>query len=163
MVIRFMYIIRDHIFKGQHPFCIHIPRARDQVLLIGILPGELEPDQMAPVIEPAAVHIVIILILPAGRFYGTDIPALFCRHGLLAHTGFRRTAAPKFIKLAVFLKGLRRQFIILKLRLVVIDLHIGVSAVFGHFRQRSGGLDLCAAVLLQELLQIRTACCADND
>ena len=67
MVIRLMYIIRDHIFKGQHPFCIHIPRARDQVLLIGILPGELEPDQMAPVIEPAAVHIVIILILqPVG-------------------------------------------------------------------------------------------------
>ena len=44
MMIRFFYVVRNHVFKRKHSFDVHVSSAGNQVLSIGIFGGKLPSD-----------------------------------------------------------------------------------------------------------------------
>lgn len=93
VVIRFLDMISNHIFKWQHTFHVHIPSTGYQILLVGIFTGQLESDQMAPVIEIFPIYQVIIPDgMPAGRLYHSDGASFFCRHQIFSDVCHRSSA-----------------------------------------------------------------------
>ena len=67
MVAGLLDVVGHHVFKRQHALDIHVARAGDQVSLVGVLAGQLKADQVAAVVQIAAVYEVVFGILPAGR------------------------------------------------------------------------------------------------
>ena len=64
MVVRLLYIVSHHVFKGQHSLDIQISGTGDEILLVGVLSCQLIPQQMAAVIEIFTVHNIIFHRLP---------------------------------------------------------------------------------------------------
>ena len=140
MIVRLMDIIGYHIFKGEHPLRVHVPGSCNKVFLIGILAGKLEADQMTAVIDITALHAVILLVYPPRRLYLADALPVFCGHCLFAYAGLRLAASSHLIQFTVLFKRHCRKFVVLKLRLVVIDLHIRLPAVLRHIFHCVGSL-----------------------
>ena len=72
MVAGFLHKIRHHVFKGQHPLDVEVARAGDEILLVGILPGELVADEMTAVVQVFSVPEVVLDRYPAGRLDRSD-------------------------------------------------------------------------------------------
>ena len=87
---------------------------------------------MTPVVQALSVDEVVADGLPSGRLDRTDGAALLGRHGIRAHIGKRRAASPQLIQLRILLKRLCRVIRLVKIRLVVRQHNIGITAVFRH-------------------------------
>ena len=122
MVSSLVHIVCYHVLEGQHPLNIHVPGPSNQVPLVGILTGQLEANQVAAVIQVAAVHQVSVVLVdpPRGLHFADTFPVLG-RHQLLAHIGIGHAAAAKAVQLRVGLKSLRGQVSLRKLRDVAIE------------------------------------------
>ena len=140
-----LHIVGHQVLKGQHALHIHVAGPGDQVALVGVLAGELEPDEVAAVIK---VLTAVLHVDPAGGLHRADALPLPGRHQLLSHTGVGRAAAAQPVQRTVGLKGLGGIFLLPKEGLVVIDDHIGLARIGGHLVQivadRRGGLPLAA-------------------
>ena len=128
MVAGLLHIVCHFILKGKHAFCVHVPRAGDQVFLIGILRSQLIADKVTAVIEISPVHLLIFHGLPPGRFHLADALPLSLRHGLLSYAGLCFLTSSQSIQLTVGLVGFLCQLFLCKVRLTVFHFHIRVSA-----------------------------------
>lgn len=70
MVAGLLHIVRDLIFKRQHPFDVQIPRTGDQIALIRIFRGQLVSNQMTAIVQIFTIYAVIFDQMPAARFDG---------------------------------------------------------------------------------------------
>ena len=88
MVLRFIYIVRNLILKGQHTLCVQIARPGDKVLLVGVLPGQLVANQVTAIIEVFSLNqIVIADSLPAAGLYHADFTPLPGGHDVHTNAG----------------------------------------------------------------------------
>ena len=126
MVAGLLHIVRHLIFKGQHPLHIHVAGAGDEIFLVGVFSGKLVADEMAAVIEVLAVHDVILHRLPAGGLHLADLTTLLRGHQILSHIGVSGAAPAQKIQGAVRFKGLCGHICLGKIRLVVVNDHIGI-------------------------------------
>ena len=144
VVPRLLHVVGHQIFKGEHPLHIQVPGAGNQVLLVGVLPGELEPDEVAAVVEVAPVHQLGVVLggLPAGGFYAADGLPVLGGHGVQPHAGIGRAAPAQGIQGAVLLKALGGlvQLLLGEARLVVAEYHIGLAGEGRQVLQGEGGL-----------------------
>ena len=129
VVLRLLDVVRDQILKGQHALHVQIAGAGDEVLLVGVLAGELVADEVAAVIEVLAVHAVILYRLPAGGLHLSDGPPLLRRHQVHAHAGGRLAAAAQLVQGAVDLVGIGGHLPGEEGGLIAVDLHIGFAGV----------------------------------
>ena len=90
MVAGFLDVVRHQVLERQHPLHIQVAGAGDQVLLVGIFPGQLITNKMTAVVEVLAVHKVVLDSLPAGGFYLADAAPLLSGHEICAHIGIGR-------------------------------------------------------------------------
>ena len=60
-------IICHPVFKRQHPHYVKMPRTRNQIQLVGILPCQLEGQQMTAIVQIFFIYLVILAETPAGR------------------------------------------------------------------------------------------------
>ena len=139
MVASLLYIVGNHIFKGQHSIHIHVSGAGDQILFVGIFPGQLESDQMAAIVKVLPIHPIVLHCLPAGRFYLPDAAPFLSGHQVGPDTGISDAAAAQIIQVTVGFKGGCGIVILCKVWNIVIDRHIR-AAVIG--RQIGHGIDL---------------------
>ena len=137
MIAGFPDIIGYHIFKGKHPFYIHITSPRDQVLLICIFTGKLVADQMASVIQIFSIHDVIFHSLPSGGLHLADTPPLFRRHQICPHTGISRAASSLSVQLSVFFEGFFCPFLLRKIGFIAVNLYVGFAGILRKLRQRN--------------------------
>ena len=131
MVVRFLHIVRNLVFKGQHTLHIHVSGACDEVLFIGVLPCQLKTDEMTAVVEISPVHIVIGNRMPTGGLYLTDGASLLGGHQLRADVGVGYPAAVQPIQRRVGLKGLGGEVRGIKIRDIVLENHIGLVCIWG--------------------------------
>ena len=88
---------------------------------------------MTAVIKRTPVHEIIKSTLPAAGLYAAYGAALIGGHNFGAYVGEGCSAAPKGVKVAVFLKCRNGNFLIGKGRFVAVDLNIRLAAVFWNF------------------------------
>ena len=69
MVICFLYIVGNHILEREHSLYIEVSGAGNEVLLVGILPCELIPQQMATVVQVLAADEIVFDGVSAGRLH----------------------------------------------------------------------------------------------
>ena len=147
VVLRFLYIVGNHILKGQHTVHITVTGTGDQIAFIGVFTGELEANEMAAVIQALAVHMVILRLDPARRLdLRNALPALG-RHNIHTDAGHGIAAAPKTIQRRIMLVGALSHILLSKFRLVVIDDHIGLA---GKRRNIVKGSTILRLVILAE-------------
>lgn len=97
-------VVREERFIGQH-FQIHTACAGDKILLVGVLTGEAERDQVTAVEEVLVRDQVIVTdSVPARRLDGADAAALLGWHQRAVKHGRRRAAASERVQLSVMLE-----------------------------------------------------------
>lgn len=145
VVARVPHVVGDGVLDGEHLLGVHPPGAGDEVPLVGVLGGELPADEVAAVVEVAALdQVVVARRLPTGRFHHADGAALLslCRHGLGADDGRRRTAAAELVERGVFLVtgvGSRGRELILRERRPIRRLRGEPLGLGRALRRLSGG------------------------
>ena len=135
MVVGLLHIVGHQVLKGQHPVHVHVPGAGDEVLLVGVLAGELEADQVAAVVQ---ILPVILHIDPAAGLHRTDALPVLGGHEIGPHAGVGHPAPAQRVQVAVGLKGVGGVVVLCKVRNIVIDRHIGIAAVIGQAGQVAG-------------------------
>ena len=133
MVSCLLDIVRYHVFKGKHTLHIHIPGAGDEIFFIGVLAGQLVPDQVTAVIEILAV---VLLVDPPGGGDAADALPVLRGHQVRADIGKSRAAAAQQVQRAVGLERVGAHILLGEVGLVVVENHIGAVAVGGKILQR---------------------------
>ena len=136
----FLYVVGYHILKRNHIF-IHITGSRYKILLVCILAGKLETNEVASVIKASRAdnRSIIGILLPAGRLYRGDIATLLGRHYLSTYTCHNVTASAQVIKRTVILVSLCGELTRLKIGLIIINLGISLACI-SHYRLQSSAL-----------------------
>ena len=122
-------VVRGHGLERLHHVGVEIPGAGDEVFLVGVLPCQRVRDEVAAVVQIAALDKVVLVGLPAGRMDVGDILPLARRHEFLSKACLRSPAASQIIKVAVRLVGFGGHFFIREHRLAAVDLDIAFAAV----------------------------------
>ena len=129
MVLGFLYVVGDHILKGEHPVHVHIAGSRDQILVIGVFSRELKADEMAAIVEVFSIHDVILYRLPARWLDRADAFPILGGHQIHADAGNGNTAAPQGIQLTVALIGGGDQLIRGERGDIIVQGNVGDAAV----------------------------------
>ena len=120
-------VVGHLVFKGEHPLGVQVPGASDEVALVGVLPRQLEADEVAAVVEVLPVHPVIADGVPAGGLHLADLPPLLGGHEFRAEVGIRHPAPAQGIQGGVVLKGLGVPLLLVgEGGLVSVQFHPGV-------------------------------------
>ncbi len=128
-----MHVVRHLLFVRKHAFHVHVTRAGNQVLRIGVLAGELEAYQVAAVVQIVVFdQAVVAHRMPTRRLDRPNLAALLRRHGLFPYQGKRNTTAPQRIELAVILETAAGFVVIGELRFVFINLNRRTARVGGN-------------------------------
>ena len=129
MVVCFLYIVGNHIFKWQHSRNIQITSARDKIPCICIFSRKLIAQQMAAIIQVFAINAVILYGMPSCWFYLTDRTPLLGRHNILTHASVCHAAAPQFVQLGVELVRICSHVAICEEWDIVVNRYIWISTV----------------------------------
>ena len=54
-----VYVIGDHVFKGEHPLDVHVTSTCDEIFGVGIFARKLKPYEMTAVVEIFSVNAVV--------------------------------------------------------------------------------------------------------
>ena len=128
MIVCLLDVISNLVLKRQHTLNIKISCPCYQVFCI--FSGELEPNEMASVVQISILNQLWILNgMPSGRLNHTNRAALLSRHNLMAYIGVSHTTPSEVVKFTVILKRFRRKVICLKFRLVIVDYSIRASGI----------------------------------
>ena len=139
VVACFLDIVRHQVLKGEHPLHVQVAGAGDEVFLVGVLPGQLEADKVAAVVQGASIHKAVLRLDPAGGVHTADALPGLGGHQILTDAGVGRAAAAQGIQGAVRLKGFPGKILQRELRLVAVQLHIGLPRVGGKLLQGNLG------------------------
>lgn len=82
VVARAAHVVAHQLLVIQHAYCIERARARDQVLLVGVLPAQLVRDQMAAVVQHAVVDEAVFALHPPAWVHLRDVAALLVGYGI---------------------------------------------------------------------------------
>ena len=77
MMLRFFYVVCNHVFKRKHSFDVHVSGAGNQVFSIGIFGGELPSDQMTAIPQVSAGDAIIFCLNPSGGLNAADVTTGF--------------------------------------------------------------------------------------
>ena len=88
----FFDVVRRQILKRQHPLHVQIARARDEILFVRVLGGQLVANQMTTVIKILPIHDVILYGLPSRRLDLSNRAALFRGHEVKSDVRVSRPA-----------------------------------------------------------------------
>ena len=82
VVARVAHIVAHQLLVIQHAHRVERARARDQVLLVGVLPAQLVRDQMAAVVQHAVVDEAVFALHPPAWVYLRNVAALLVGYGI---------------------------------------------------------------------------------
>ena len=132
VIARFLDIVRNHIFEGQHPFYVYITCSGDEILLVVVLACELETDEVAAVIKIFSVDKGIGNIHPSGGLDVTDALSVFRGHKFLTYAGHSHAAASQFIQRTEIFKGCCCFVFFGEGGAVAVYYAVGFTRVFGN-------------------------------
>ncbi len=147
-------VVQDFHFKGQHPFCVHVPGAGDEVLRVRILPRQAPGQQVTAIVQLAAFDEVIAFLVPAGWVDHGNVLAVVIRQKLRTEDRISLYRAAEFVQPLKFLVGGGAQIHVGEGRDALIDFHIRRTEICRYV--------LCTRIGSRLRHSVLTACKQDH-